>query len=222
MTKKIIISLSVIGLVAAIVIGGTWAYFSDTETSASNTFSSGTMDFRIARPGATGHAVFDVSNLRPGQIVEGYLAVVNDSTEGMDMKWKAGIPSFSNGILDDVLEVRITGRPTAGYDQVYTDFTNVGYTIAGPPDAPVTHWSNGDPRWIPIADLKTNNTILAWNYNCCEEGASGCTDQPFRVKWVGIYKIEVRMLETAGDGYQGKSFTADIDFYATQCEASLF
>jgi len=45
--KKIIISLAVIGVVAAIVIGGTVAYFSDTETSEGNTFSAGTIDISI-------------------------------------------------------------------------------------------------------------------------------------------------------------------------------
>jgi len=47
MTKKIIISLSIIGLIAAIVIGGTIAYFSDTETSTGNTFTAGSIDLTV-------------------------------------------------------------------------------------------------------------------------------------------------------------------------------
>jgi len=47
MKKKIIISLSIIGVVAAIVIGGTIAYFSDTETSTGNTFTAGAIDLKI-------------------------------------------------------------------------------------------------------------------------------------------------------------------------------
>jgi len=47
MTKKIIISLSIIGLVAAIVVGGTIAYFSDTETSTGNTFTAGSIDLTV-------------------------------------------------------------------------------------------------------------------------------------------------------------------------------
>lgn len=45
--KKILISISIIGVVAGIAIGGTIAYFSDTETSAGNTFSAGTLDLKI-------------------------------------------------------------------------------------------------------------------------------------------------------------------------------
>lgn len=46
--KKIIKSLSIIGMVAAIAIGATVAYFQDTETSAGNTFSAGVLDLLIA------------------------------------------------------------------------------------------------------------------------------------------------------------------------------
>jgi len=45
--KKVLISLSIIAAVAAIVVGATTAYFSDTETSAGNTFSAGTIDIRV-------------------------------------------------------------------------------------------------------------------------------------------------------------------------------
>ena len=45
--KKIIISLSVIAIVAVISIGITSAYFSDTETSTDNTMAAGTMDLDI-------------------------------------------------------------------------------------------------------------------------------------------------------------------------------
>jgi len=47
MSKKLILSLSIIGLVAAIVVGGTIAYFSDTETSTGNTFTAGAIDLKI-------------------------------------------------------------------------------------------------------------------------------------------------------------------------------
>ena len=47
MNKKILISLCVIGAVAAIAIGGTIAYFSDTETSTGNTFTAGSIDLTV-------------------------------------------------------------------------------------------------------------------------------------------------------------------------------
>jgi predicted ribosomally synthesized peptide with SipW-like signal peptide len=47
MNKKILLSLSVIGIAAAIAIGGTIAYFSDTETSTGNTFTAGSIDLKV-------------------------------------------------------------------------------------------------------------------------------------------------------------------------------
>jgi len=47
MSKKILISLSVIGIVAAIAIGGTIAYFNDTETSTGNIFVAGSIDLKV-------------------------------------------------------------------------------------------------------------------------------------------------------------------------------
>jgi len=207
MNKKILISLSIIGLISAMVIGGTWAYFSGTTTSTGNTFGSGMMEFRIARPGSTNHTIFNVSNLKPGQVVEGFLAVVNDSSEDLDMKWKAWIPDFSDGILDNVLEVKVTMRPSDFTE--YEAFEAAGYTIAG------HEFITQD--WTPIHNLGSGSTILVWNYDC-----DSTTGKPFRVDWAGIYKIEVRMQETAGNTYQDQSFTGDINFYATQCEAPLF
>ncbi len=74
--KKIAISLGIIGVVAAIVIGATTAFFSDTETSTGNTFSAGTIDIAIddtnpwtssykvgdLKPGETGNINFDITN----------------------------------------------------------------------------------------------------------------------------------------------------------------
>ncbi|OGF65264.1 hypothetical protein A2Z53_03240 [Candidatus Giovannonibacteria bacterium RIFCSPHIGHO2_02_42_15] len=45
--KKIIISLSVIAAVAAVAIGATTAFFSDTETSTGNMFTAGAIDLKI-------------------------------------------------------------------------------------------------------------------------------------------------------------------------------
>lgn len=47
MNKKILISLSVIAGIAAIVIGATTAYFSNTEKSEGNTFIAGAIDLKI-------------------------------------------------------------------------------------------------------------------------------------------------------------------------------
>ncbi|OQX50332.1 hypothetical protein B5M47_03910 [candidate division CPR3 bacterium 4484_211] len=47
MSKRILTSLSIIGVVAAIVIGGTIAYFSDMVATEGNTFAAGNADLKI-------------------------------------------------------------------------------------------------------------------------------------------------------------------------------
>lgn len=69
MNKRILISLSVIGAVAAIAVGGTIAYFSDTEESIGNTFTAGKLDliFRVNGQDVGGDPLFtELIDLKPG------------------------------------------------------------------------------------------------------------------------------------------------------------
>lgn len=71
MNKKIILSLSVIGIVAAMVVGGTYAYFSQTVTSTDNTFSAGTMTMKLNNiESDTVGPALTVSNMYPGSFVQ--------------------------------------------------------------------------------------------------------------------------------------------------------
>lgn len=70
MNKKIIISLSVIGVVAAIAIGGTIAYFSDTETSTGNTFIAGTLDLSVNGQNPLEGPVITIEDLKPSGVKE--------------------------------------------------------------------------------------------------------------------------------------------------------
>ena len=45
--KKLLISLTIIAAVAAVLVGATTAFFSDTETSTGNTFTAGSIDLKI-------------------------------------------------------------------------------------------------------------------------------------------------------------------------------
>lgn len=75
MSKKILISLSIVGVVAAIGIGGTIAYFNDTETSTGNTFSAGNLDLQVVFPyggepyaGFPGTQIYKGENIPPVEI----------------------------------------------------------------------------------------------------------------------------------------------------------
>jgi predicted ribosomally synthesized peptide with SipW-like signal peptide len=83
MNKKILISLCVIGAVAAIAVGGTIAFFSDTETSTGNTFTAGAIDLSLGSsftsasngnsafaldPNNNGKALYNFTDLKPGDM----------------------------------------------------------------------------------------------------------------------------------------------------------
>lgn len=64
MRRKIFVSMFMIALVAALVGGATFAYFSDTATNTNNSFAAGTLDIGNAEWTASGD--FVVTNSFPG------------------------------------------------------------------------------------------------------------------------------------------------------------
>jgi predicted ribosomally synthesized peptide with SipW-like signal peptide len=196
--KKMMIALMAVLITVALAGIGTYAYFSDTETSAQNTFTAGTLNFNILDPGGD-HKVFNVTNMKPGQTVTGYLVVANDSN--MDMKWKAWLSGTVGGTLGEVLKIKWTIHPT-GYPS-YAVLTGAGYTIAGPVDGPIMNLT-------AISNLTgPENGNMVW----ANPGAVAM--QP---KWAAVYLIEVKMDADAGDVYQGLSYVGDLNFFATQYE----
>lgn len=81
MNKKIVISLSVIAVVSAIAIGGTIAYFNDTETSTGNTFTAGILDLKVGDDDPASWN-FQVSDIKPGD--SGSQEVILQNTGSLD------------------------------------------------------------------------------------------------------------------------------------------
>jgi predicted ribosomally synthesized peptide with SipW-like signal peptide len=66
MNKKILVSVFFIGLLALVVGWGTYALFSDTETSSGNTFTAGTLDLTVDGQDDPNVVHITVSNMKPG------------------------------------------------------------------------------------------------------------------------------------------------------------
>jgi predicted ribosomally synthesized peptide with SipW-like signal peptide len=82
---KKIIGLTIAAVMVVALVGiGTWAYFSDTETSTGNTLSAGTLDLKVATSaGAYGDAAvttFSVSNIKPGDSGNGSTRLANNGS----------------------------------------------------------------------------------------------------------------------------------------------
>ena len=63
--KKILMSLVMIGLVSAVAIGATRAYFSDTETSVGNTITAGTLNLQVGGQEGAAVAHMTLTNIVP-------------------------------------------------------------------------------------------------------------------------------------------------------------
>ena len=77
LNKKMLLSLLVIGVVSVSAGAGTWAYFSDTETSTDNTFTAGTLDLEL--DGADGITGFGITDVAPGDSGEATSIVVSNA-----------------------------------------------------------------------------------------------------------------------------------------------
>ena len=74
--KKILVSLMTIALVGIIIVGGVYAYFSDTETSTGNTWSAESLDLNLDG-GNVNVVKFTVDDVKPGDGGNGTWTVAN-------------------------------------------------------------------------------------------------------------------------------------------------
>ena len=118
MNRKILVSILVIGVVAAVAGGSTFALFNDTETSSGNTFTAGELDLKIDwnesyngehveeqnltdNPGP----IFDISDIKPGDEGEATVSLhVYDNPAYVDMNLTQ-TANFENGCSEPESEV---------------------------------------------------------------------------------------------------------------------
>src|SRR6185312_9853594 len=89
--KRIVLSFSTILLVSALAYGATGAFFSDTETSANNIFTAGSVDLKIDHSLSTyngaGNSLVIVSD--PQTQVDAHAAAVITDTPITTQYWTA-------------------------------------------------------------------------------------------------------------------------------------
>ena len=143
MTKKILISLSVIAVVAAVVVGGTIAYFSDTETSTGNTFTAGAIDLTIDNESyvtdasgvlvasaetswelndLTNELFFNFTDLKPGDIGEDTISLHVDSNDAWVCMSIDLTSTPENGVTEPEGEIDQTPDVGELQDELYFAF----------------------------------------------------------------------------------------------------
>jgi predicted ribosomally synthesized peptide with SipW-like signal peptide len=209
--KKILKSLSLIAVVAAIAIGGTVAYFSDTEESTNNVISAGTIDIAVDTENPwVSNAQYSFTGLEPSDDRDIDVVLSNVGTNDVVIWKKVSVTAEADNLQSEPecfaeggawdqsasLGNQCTGQTLANRDAISTQFV-YSMNIGGNVDinqAWDVRVSDVNDLWIPIGRLNTGQTLAV--------------DQNYYFD------------EMAGNAYQGDSMTLDITFYAEQLDAS--
>ena len=184
--------LSVLSLLACVsmLVGSTFAWFTDSVTSAGNKIQAGTLDIdlELLKNGSwvsiseDPQPIFNYENWEPGYTEAKILKVVNNGT--LALKWMAKFQAAQElSALANVIDVYVCpGAETMPADRNLTGYTKVG-TLA-----------------------EFVNTIETTTYGSLEAGAEA---------YLGIV---LKMQESAGNEYQGMDLGGafDIMIVATQ------
>ncbi len=178
--SRILLSAASIAAAGALVIGATFAYFSDSGTSNDNVFATGTLILKLSDANETEQdnviASFGGTNLKPGDSVTGQLNLKNTGTISANHAEVAVVNTNSDTTnpLDKVLEIT-----TLNYDglSVLSQVTDAN--------------TNG---WIDLDDLKASglDNLALTNLN---------TNHPL--------DLTVKFRSDAGDVYQGDNVDSD-------------
>lgn len=122
--KQLASTMATLALGAALIGGGTFAYFSDTATSSGNTFATGTIDIHTKFAAVP----FAVSNAKPSDIFAANFNVQNTGTLNANASFKFDYTA-TDGASDgsDLGQIlKITKFQYGGADIAITDANNNG------------------------------------------------------------------------------------------------
>jgi len=173
MNKRLIISLSVIGIVAAIAIGGTIAYFNDVETSSGNTFTAGAIDLKVDNHSwyngvyqsglswelndLTGQLFFNFGDLKPTDWGEDTISLHVNGNDAWACTDFYLYNADDNGLIEPEAEVDTTDGPGRGELQNQINF--VWWADDG--DNVLEAGENVFQQTISLAELNTFSVALA-------------------------------------------------------------
>lgn len=194
MSKKKIVSLCLaLALMVTLCVGGTLAYFTDTD-DATNTFTVGNVDITLTEPNWTSTGSEDAPEVYPGEALAKDPTVTNDGAnpcfvrievEGLDCLGNAGMISYRTDYVTDnlgdnwvkgtdgyfyynkVLEVGAT--TDALFDQIVmpTGLTNGDATTAYNVNvtAEAVQAQGAKASWSAVQNM-TVDEIAAWFKTC--------------------------------------------------------
>jgi predicted ribosomally synthesized peptide with SipW-like signal peptide len=202
--RKIFVRLSIIGVVAAIAISGTVAYFYDVETSAGNTFSAGTMDLKTIdwdeltwRDGVT--ATWKAIDMKPGDEFPFTIEFVGLGRRGTitpdHLEITCDYSINENGCLEP--ETNCANSP----DDIAKQMIIIGFLYAGGDYLPSITDVDGDGKktFYDLKQAKVDNLPI-----------------PPVANGANFFRLSVKFNELAGNDFQGDTFDLTMIFKLNQ------
>ena len=203
--KKIIGLGIAVSVIIALITTGTWALFSDVETSGDNDFQAGTIDLTIGGTGATG---VDFTNMKPGDTASATITAENVGT-------LPGSLYASSGYVDNDM----SGAPTP--DMTADQFAKMLLITAFTADT-VDILSQ-----IPDVDDDSRITVFDMVNDPSGTPLTGYSDPASGHGWfsydtdmtaaeVHTYALTLQFDINANNDYQGDGITWTFEFLLTQ------
>ena len=225
MNKKLLLSLSVLGIVAVIAVGATVAYFSDKQTSTGNSFTAGTIDLKVGDANVeyngsstVGFAMTDIisekffnfDDVKPGDYGKDTIKLKIDSNPAWACAEISNVQSDENGLTNP--ETKIGDTETKGEldEELYITFykDNNCDGIKDGDDATIVPWTLfANVGKFAIADSLHGPAL--------EAGKEICVSK----MWCfGAVNTETGACDGSqvGNKSQSDKLTADISFEAIQ------
>jgi len=164
--KKILMSLGLVVVTAAIAVGGTYAYFNSQKTVAGNTFA--TANLTIGDPV---NSPVSVPNMAPAVWSSSYAFDLNN-TGTITFKYKMSATSTADSDL---------------FNQIWTEVKNSSDEVVY--DGLLKDLNVGSDSSLTLASAASTT-----------------------------YNFKFQLVSTAGNEYQGRTATFDVDWLASQVE----
>jgi len=221
--KKILLSVSVIAVVAAVVLGVTTAFFSDTETSTGNTFTAGSLDLKIDSQAKyngqtvpastwalkdlvpTSDKFFNFSDIKPGDDGENTISVHVDNNDAWGCFYIYPKLDADVTCTEPELNEEVNCAPTADGEldenikfRIWTDDGDNVYE--GGSETYITRCNTSE--WCHFSDINPAGEV--WPLGVLTGGATS------------FYGIEWNLPTTTTNIVQTDTWTADVVFSVVQ------
>ena len=217
-SKKVLLSLLVLGLLTTVVTVGTFALFTASTSNSNNVFATGTLSMSNSN-GASATAT--LSNMVPGDTVTGLISINNSGSEDitsyqLSTAATAGSPSNPNALTIDT---------TKGL-QIWVSRCSQAWTGSG-----ASATCGGVQSDVlgtsasPVAIIQNNASLAANAF--CSTNAAAIAQRATRgitcsLTGTDYLKVRVSLPSSADNSFQGLSSTISLNFNGQQPNSANF